>query len=67
MPQQTQTAQEETFEQRAKIALIRRRKSIDWLALHIGRPQTSVSTAINHPTAFPELKKEIARFLRIAL
>src|SRR4051812_26588573 len=55
------TLQQESFGQRVKIELIRRGKDVNWLAARLGRLQTSVSTAINHPTEFPALKKQIAR------
>lgn len=66
MAQTAQIAQEETFEQQVKIALIRRGKDVNWLAARLHRPQPSVSKAINQDV-FPLLRKEIAAVLRIKL
>jgi hypothetical protein len=66
MAQTAQMAQEETFDQKVKIALIRRRKTVDWLAARVNRPRTSVSAAI-HSDVFPNLRREIAGLLGIAI
>jgi predicted transcriptional regulator len=66
MPQIAPAGQEETFDQKVKIALIRRGKTVDWLAGRLNRPRASVSTAINN-NVFPLLRKEIAAVLGISL
>ncbi len=61
---QLQTKQAERFRQTAKLALIRRRKSIRALAAELGRPRESVSRAINRGE-FPRLRQKIAEALAI--
>lgn len=64
MTHNRESAQAKVFQEKAKLALLRQRRTIKSLALKLGRPRPSVSRAINHGI-FPDLREQIAKALKI--
>ncbi|HTJ78502.1 MAG TPA: hypothetical protein VL357_05860 [Rariglobus sp.] len=57
--------EQDNFMIEAKGALLRRKKSITWLAKKIGKSREAVSRAINQGE-FPEVRKAVVKVLELS-
>lgn len=59
------TAIDNKFSLEAKLALVRLGLSVAGLANKLGRPRQTVSSVINGSTRFPQVRKQVAKSLKL--